>query len=56
MKIKNRKKNARIALSKKWDAIIEDGFGSVWTKKCCMCNCLTMYIVRPGEVQCGNCG
>jgi hypothetical protein len=35
---------------------IEDGFGSVWSQKCPECGHLSMEVVRPGKVQCGNCG
>ncbi len=34
---------------------IEDGFGSSWPKKCCVCHQDTMYVVRPGEANCSNC-
>ena len=37
-------------------ATISDGFGATWSKKCPMCGKDTMEIVRPGWVQCGNCG
>jgi hypothetical protein len=33
---------------------IEDGFGSAWSKRCPVCKELSMEIVRPGSVQCGN--
>lgn len=35
---------------------ISDGFGSVWSKKCPTCQQDTMEVVRPGKVQCTNCG
>ena len=35
---------------------ISDGFGSTWSKTCPMCGKETMEIVRPGKVQCANCG
>lgn len=35
---------------------ISDGFGSTWSKTCAMCGKKTMEIVRPGKVQCGECG
>ena len=35
---------------------IWDGFGGVWGKQCAECNRYTMQVVRPGKVQCGNCG
>lgn len=34
--------------------LITDGY-QYWSKKCCMCGQNTMYVVRPGKVQCGNC-
>jgi hypothetical protein len=36
--------------------IIEDGFGSAWSKRCPTCGENTMQVVRPGKVQCSNCG
>lgn len=38
------------------DSTIEDGFGMVCSAWCPECGEKTMSIVRPGEVQCGNCG
>ena len=38
------------------DQTISNGFGSTWSKKCAMCGKYTMQIVRPGKVQCANCG
>ena len=38
------------------DDTIDDGFGSVWSAWCCRCGEKSMSIVRPGKVQCGNCG
>jgi hypothetical protein len=35
---------------------ISDGFGSTWSKTCPRCKGRTMDVVRPGEVQCVNCG
>ena len=35
---------------------ISDGFGSEWSITCPMCKQDTMHIVRPGKVQCRNCG
>jgi len=35
---------------------IEDGFGSEWSAWCPMCKKKTMEIVRPGMVQCSECG
>ena len=34
---------------------IADGFGSVWSKTCPTCRQPTMFVVRPGKVQCANC-
>lgn len=36
--------------------IIYDGFGSAWSSTCPECGQKTMEVVRPGKVQCGNCG
>lgn len=36
------------------DPIIEDGFGSSWSKRCPICGKLTMAVMRPGDVQCQN--
>ena len=36
--------------------IIEDGFGSAWSIICPDCGERSMEVVRPGKVQCGNCG
>jgi len=38
------------------DEIIEDGFGSAWSKRCPECGRLSMQVVRPGSAQCGHCG
>ena len=35
---------------------LDDGFGSQWSNKCPNCGDFSMQIVRPGKVQCGNCG
>jgi len=35
---------------------IEDGFGSVWSRKCPECRRMSMEVVRPGKVQCVYCG
>jgi hypothetical protein len=35
---------------------ISDGFGSVWSAICPQCHERTIEIVRPGKVQCTNCG
>ena len=35
---------------------ITDGFGNSWDKICPECGKDTMKIVRPGKVQCENCG
>ena len=34
---------------------IEDGFGSAWSPHCPECRNRTMYIIRPGKVQCSHC-
>jgi len=36
------------------DPIIEDGHGSAWSQRCPVCHELSMQIMRPGSVQCGN--
>lgn len=36
--------------------IIEDGHGSAWSARCSDCGDLSMEVVRPGKVQCNNCG
>lgn len=41
--------------SKEEDAI-EDGFGSAWSKTCPDCGKDSMAVMRPGKVQCMNCG
>ena len=38
------------------DEIIEDGFGSAWSKRCPECGRLSMQVVRPGSAQCSHCG
>ena len=35
---------------------ISDGLGSEWLKKCPDCGKDEMVVVRPGKVQCNNCG
>lgn len=35
---------------------LDDGFGNTWSRQCAMCHEFTMEIVRPGKVQCTNCG
>ena len=35
---------------------ISDGFGSVWSAYCPKCKEKSMSVVRPGKVQCDNCG
>jgi ssDNA-binding Zn-finger/Zn-ribbon topoisomerase 1 len=37
-------------------SIIDDGFGNAWSMWCPECGKKSMSIVRPGKVQCGNCG
>ena len=36
--------------------IIQDGLGSVWSAYCPVCKEKSMSVVRPGKVQCDNCG
>lgn len=36
--------------------VIEDGFGSSWSAYCPECGNKSMHVVRPGKVQCSNCG
>jgi len=36
--------------------VIEDGFGNAWSASCPECGKKTMFVVRPGKVQCSNCG
>ena len=38
------------------DDIIEDGFGMSVSAWCPECGQKSMCIVRPGKVQCDNCG
>jgi len=38
------------------DEVIEDGFGSVWLKRCPECGEMSMEVVRPGKAQCSHCG
>ena len=40
----------------KRDDIIEDGFGMVCSAWCSECGQKSMAIIRPGKVQCNNCG
>jgi hypothetical protein len=35
---------------------LDDGFGNKWSRQCPTCHAFTMEIVRPGQVQCTNCG
>jgi hypothetical protein len=35
---------------------IEDGHGGFWSSVCPECGEKAMHIVRPGKVQCSNCG
>lgn len=35
---------------------ISDGFGSEWSAYCNKCKQKTMSVVRPGKVQCSECG
>ena len=36
--------------------MITDGFGNFWPAKCPMCKKNKMQVVRPGKVQCSQCG
>ena len=36
--------------------IISDGFGNHWSAYCSMCGNKTIQVVRPGKVQCSECG
>jgi hypothetical protein len=36
--------------------MVKDGFVSSWSKRCPMRGGETMEVVRPGKVQCANCG
>ena len=36
--------------------VITDGHGGRWSRTCPECGRDTMHIVRPGKVQCGECG
>ena len=38
------------------DEEISDGLGSVWSAYCPVCKAKSMSVVRPGKVQCDNCG
>jgi hypothetical protein len=38
------------------DEIISDGFGSAWSIVCPECEKPIMQVVRPGKVQCPDCG
>ena len=35
---------------------LDDGFGNCFSPYCPECRRKTMQIIRPGKVQCGNCG
>ena len=35
---------------------VADGCGGLWARRCPDCGEDTMVVVRPGKVQCGNCG
>ena len=35
---------------------VADGCGGLWARRCPDCGQDTMVVVRPGKVQCGNCG
>lgn len=36
--------------------ILKDGFGNQWSPRCPECGDKTVEIVRPGKVQCKECG
>jgi hypothetical protein len=36
--------------------VITDGHGGRWSRTCPRCGKDTMHVVRPGEVQCRECG
>ena len=38
------------------EPLITDNCGNFWSKKCPVCGQESMEIVRPGQVQCSNCG
>jgi len=38
------------------DRLISDGFGSAWSIVCPECEKPIMQVVRPGKVQCPDCG
>ena len=35
---------------------IEDGLGSVWSAYCAQCGKKSMFVNRPGDARCENCG
>ncbi len=52
---------AQKGLAKYYEALenpntIEDGFGNSWSIICPLCNDKSMQVMRPGKVQCSNCG
>lgn len=36
--------------------VIDDGFGTSWSKTCSRCGMPSMEVVRPGKAQCTHCG
>ncbi len=38
------------------DSTISDGHGSTWSAWCNRCGRKSMRVMRPGKVQCGECG
>jgi len=36
------------------DGLVEDGFGSKWSAKCCLCGG-KMMVMRPGDARCEDC-
>mgnify|MGYP001574186091 CR=1 FL=1 len=35
---------------------VSDGFGNTWSIKCPACGKDEIFVVRPGKIQCNNCG
>ena len=44
-----------LKMQKVVEETVSDGFGGEWSKVCPMCKDVSIYVVRPGEVQCYNC-
>ena len=47
--------SGRSVTDKIQEGTIEDGYGSVWSDTCPSCGG-KMQVVRPGKIQCCNCG